>query len=195
MSEKKTVDDMKDVTVSRTVLAEIFGVGTRMVAHLEAEGVVEKSGRGRYNLISSTKAYINSLKVANATQASASPMEVDGDVLDPKIEAAKHERVKRHIDEIKLRLIKGQVHKAKDVERVMIDIMERIKTKLTSLPSKLARKLEGKKRTEIQSILHREIDEALKELSTYNAHDFYSDEYIDIPDDAIDEMVRREADD
>ena len=193
MSEKKTVEDLKNVAVSRSVLAEMFGVGTRMIDHLEKQGIVEKLSYGKYNLIESAKSYINSIKIAKAT--TETPRESDDEDLDPKLEAAKHERVKRYIDEIKLQLIKGQVHKAVDVERVLIDIMERIKSKVTAIPSKLARKLEYKKKTDIQSILTREMDEVLKELATYNPHDFYSDEYIDIPDDAIDELVMGEKDD
>ena len=94
-------------------------------------------------------------------------------------------KIKRQITEIKLQLIKGQVHKAEDVEAVMTDMFTKFRSKMTALPSKLAKKLEGKQRAEIQRILKEEIDNALVELSNYNAADFYSDEHIDISGDGL----------
>ena len=67
----------------------------------------------------------------------------------------------------------------------MTDMFEKFKSKMNAIPAKMAKKLEGKSRTEIQTMLREEIDGALIELSSYNPADFYSDEHIDVPMDAI----------
>ena len=68
---------------------------------------------------------------------------------------------------------------------VMTDIFTKIKSKLEAIPAKLARRLEGKKRTEIQRILSDEIQNTLLELSSYDPADFYSDEHIEIDGDKL----------
>jgi hypothetical protein len=132
----------------------------------------------------SAKGYITALKVANAGKNNAKT-EDDEDLIDLDTERAQHERLKKEITEIKLLLIKGKVHKAEDVEAVMTDMFEKFKSKMTALPSKLAKKLEGKSRIQIQQILKKEIDNALVELASYNPADFYSDEHIDISGEAL----------
>ena len=62
-------------------------------------------------------------------------------------------------------------------------MFEKFKSKISAIPSKMAKKLEGKTRTEIQTMLQEEMDAALTELSDYNPSDFYSDEHIDVPAD------------
>jgi hypothetical protein len=132
----------------------------------------------------SAKAYIVALKVANAGK-SRTKTEDDEELIDLETEKAEHERLKKQITEIKLQLIQGKVHKAEDVEAVMTDMFAKFKSKMTALPSKLAKKLEGKSKVEIQRILKKEIDYALMELSNYNPADFYSDEHIEISGDDI----------
>ena len=67
----------------------------------------------------------------------------------------------------------------------MTDMFTKFRSKMTALPAKMARKLEGKSKVEIQKILKTEIDNALVELASYNAADFYSDEHIEISGEAI----------
>jgi len=100
-------------------------------------------------------------------------------------EKALHEHSKRLITEIKLQLIRGQVHKSEDVARVMTDMFAKFKSKMDALPAKLARKLEGKNKVEIQTVLKAEISKALAELADYKPENFYSDEHVEIPEDAI----------
>ncbi|MDY5846102.1 MAG: hypothetical protein SPJ92_06160, partial [Bariatricus sp.] len=129
--------------------------------------------------------YITALKVASAGKNQQRDVDDDTENLDLDEEKAQHEHLKRQITEIKLQLIKGQVHKAEDVEAVMTDMFTKFKSKMIALPAKMARRLEGKSRTEIQRILKMEIDNALVELAAYNASDFYSDEHIEISGEAL----------
>lgn len=63
----------------------------------------------------------------------------------------------------------------------MTDMFTKFRSKMTALPSKLAKKLEGKQRAEIQRILKEEIDNALVELSNYNAADFIRTNTLTFP--------------
>lgn len=183
-NEKLKVDDLSNVTVNSSVLQELFGVGDRMIRYLVEEGIIEREGRGKYPLLKSVKSYITTLKVANSGK-----IQTNEDDLVLEEEKAKHEHIKRQITEIKLQLIKGQVHKAEDVEAVMTDMLAKFKTKIESLPSKLAIQLEGEDKLSIQNILKEELSDALKELASYDPKDFYSDEHIEISDDSINEFI------
>lgn len=189
MAVKKDTEMFDEMLVSSKVLEALFGVKDRTIRDLADKGIIKRDSHGKYLFWNSAKSYITALKVANAGKA-----KTEDETLDLEEERAQHEHIKRQITEIKLQLIKGQVHKAEDVEAVMTDMFEKFKSKMTALPSKLAKKLEGKKRTEIQRILKREIDNALTELSSYNAADFYSDEHIEISNEAVSSLGVDESD-
>lgn len=176
--------DLTEIVVASKVLESLFGLKDRTIRDLADKGIVKRDSHGKYLLWNSAKGYITALKAINAGK-NGIKTEDDEQDLDYDREHAAHERVKRQISEIRLQLIKGQVHKAEDVERVMTDMFEKFKSKMNAIPSKMAKKLEGKSRIEIQTILREEIDGALIELSNYNPQDFYSDEHIEVPADAI----------
>lgn len=175
---QKSGNDIGEIVVTAKQLGEILGVGDRMVRNLAEEGIVTKNSRGKYKLFESTKNYITLLKAQASGKGSIASG--TGEYIDLDAERAKHERLKMQITEIKLLLIKGQVHKAEDVAAVITDMFTRIKSKLSAIPSKYARKLEGKKRGQIQELLTDEINNVLLELSAYDPADFYSDEHIEI---------------
>ncbi len=185
MADTLKKEDLSNVMVNAGVLQEIFGVSDRMIRYLVEQGIIEKTARGKYPLLKNVKSYITTIKVANQGK----DVSVDDEGLDLMEEKAMHEHVKRQITEIKLQLIKGQVHKAEDVEAVMTDMFEKFKTKINCLPSKLAKSLEGEGRLGIQKILKEELDGALEELAEYNPKDFYSDEHIEISDDTLNELI------
>lgn len=181
---KKETPNLEEIIVSSKTLEALLGVKDRTIRDLAEKGIIKRDSKGRYLFWESAKGYITALKLANAGK-STQKTDDDGESLDLDEEKAMHEHLKRQITEIKLQLIKGQVHKAEDVEAVMTDMFEKFKSKMTALPSKLAKKLEGKSRTEIQKILKLEIDNALVELASYNPADFYSDEHIEISNEAL----------
>lgn len=118
--------------------------------------------------------YILTLKV----QMEAGNVDLDGEI-DLEEEKAIHERVKRHISELKLQVMKGDLHKSKDVERVMTDMLISVKTKLLSMPTKLAPLLVARNDVDyIRAAINKEVFEALNELKNYNPKDFHSDEFI-----------------
>lgn len=180
----KETEDFEKLLVSSKTLEALFGVKDRTIRDLAERGIIKRDSHGRYLFWDSARSYITALKVANAGRNTQN-VDDKGKNIDLDEEKAQHEHIKRQITEIKLQLIKGQVHKAEDVEAVMTDMFTKFRSKMTALPTKMARKLEGKSKIEIQKILKTEIDNALVELASYNAADFYSDEHIEISGEAI----------
>ena len=90
--------------------------------------------------------------------------------LDYTTERAKMVRTKREAAELDLAERKKELHRSEDIEIIMTDMLIRFRTKLMSIPAKqspiLAEKNDQK---EIFKILKKAIDEALDELSTYDA--------------------------
>ena len=80
--------------------------------------------------------------------------------------------------------MQGELHKSEDVERVMTDMLMSIKTKLLSMPSKLAPILVSRNDIDfVKRTINSEVLEVLNELKEYNPKDFYDDEYVDKGDD------------
>lgn len=135
--------------------------------------------KGRYALAESIKNYIIDLKVQNDVAG----QEKQND-LDLEKERALHENIKRQQAEIKLALMKGEVHKSQDVEKVMVDMLTSFRTRVLNIPSKVAPILVARQDAGlIQELIMKEIVEVLNELKSYNPEDFYGGEYIDYEED------------
>lgn len=178
-TESTKVTDIDSLTVSAAVLGKIFGVTDRRIRQMAEEGIIVRAAKGRYNLVDSVKNYILSLKLAVDSAGNDNP---DGE-LNIEEEKALHERVKRHISELKLQTMKGELHKADDVRRVMTDMLSSFKTRLMNVPAKVAPVLEDRDAGYIKDRLTSEVTEVLNELKDYDPADFYSDEYVEGEDD------------
>jgi phage terminase Nu1 subunit (DNA packaging protein) len=177
--EKNTFDLMKTkditaVTVSSSVLEDIIGVSDRRIRQLADEGILVRAAKGRYNLQSSVKNYILTLKIA------ADSGEDPDSELNLEEVKAQHEKVKMHITQLKLALMQGEVHKSTDVEHVMKDMLSSFRARLLNVPAKLAPLLTMRDNPDwIREAITKEIIEVLGELKDYNPKDFYSEEYIE----------------
>lgn len=174
-SESAKVTDIDSLTVSAAVLGNIFGVTDRRIRQMAEEGIIVRVAKGRYNLVESVKNYILSLKLAVDSAGNDNP---DGE-LNFEEEKALHERVKRHISEMKLQTMKGELHKAENVKRVMTDMLSAFKTRVLNIPAKVAPILEDRDAGYIKERLTAEVTETLNELKDYDPADFYSDEYAE----------------
>ena len=104
------VENIDSLTVSSAVLADLLGVTDRRVRQLASEGIFTRVSKGRYNLPDSIKTYLNMLKMEKDIVNSHTNGE-----LDLEQERAIKVRVERHQAEIKLALMRGEIHKAEDV--------------------------------------------------------------------------------
>lgn len=167
--------DISAITVNSAALEKIIGVSDRRIRQLAKENIIIRAAKGRYKLMDSITNYILTLKVQMEANNAES---VDGEI-DLEEEKAIHERVKRHISELKLQTMRGELHKSEDVERVMMDMLASIRAKLLSMPTKLAPMLVSRSEIDfVRNTINREVMEALNELKDYNPKEFYSDEYV-----------------
>lgn len=174
-TDSAKITNIDSITVSAAVLGDMFGVTDRRIRQMAEEGTVVRAAKGRYKLVESIKNYLLTLKLAAEG--------IGVDLADGEInfdeEKALHERVKRHISELKLQVMKGELHKAEDVQIVMMDMLVAFKTKMMSIPSKTAPILENREVAFIKERLTKEVIEALNELKDYDPKAFYSDEYVE----------------
>lgn len=174
-TESAKITDVDSMTVSVGVLAGIFGLSERRVRQMAEEGIAVQAAKGRYRLVESLKNYVLALRLS----AEGANVDNPDGVVNIDEEKALHERIKRHISEMKLQVMKGELHKAGDVERVMMDMLASFKVRVMAIPSKVAPVLESRDAAYIKSRLTDEVIEALNELKEYNPKDFYSEEYIE----------------
>lgn len=168
MSETaKTKLDDKTV-VNTKVISKMFNMTERNVRYLVDDGVIARVAHGRYDLIDTVSRYVTFLK-----------MSYDGIDESKVIESLDyekwlHEKAKREKAEIELAHIKKEMHKADEVEKVQNHMMMAFRSKLLSLPSKLALQLASKDDPKmIEAILERDIHEALAELADYNPLQYF----------------------
>ena len=103
--------DISAITVNSAALEKIIGVSDRRIRQLAEENIIIRAAKGRYKLMDSITNYILTLKVQMEANNAES---VDGEI-DLEEEKAIHERVKRHISELKLQTMRGELHKSEDV--------------------------------------------------------------------------------
>jgi phage terminase Nu1 subunit (DNA packaging protein) len=181
MAETKKIESIESLTVSASVLADLLNVTERRVRQLAEEGIFTRVAKGRYNLPESIKTYLNMLKMEKDIIGSNAPGEIELET-----ERAIKTRVERKQAEIKLALMKGQVHKASDVEQVMVDMLTSFRTRLLNIPAKLAPILVDRKETGyIKEMITAEMIEVLNELKDYNPADFYAKEHIEYDEEEI----------
>lgn len=170
------VTDIERVTVTANELTKLclFKNDSR-IRQLVKEGTFVRVSKGRYLLFESIQNYIKTLKVQRDIQTAK-----NNDEISYNEERAKHEQIKRMQAELKLALMKGELHKSQDVEAVMTDMLSRIRSRFLQMPTKIAPLLEGKEAGEIKKILSEEVKEILEELKEYQPKDFINDDFIEL---------------
>lgn len=174
-TESAKVTNIDSTTVSAAVLGDMFGVSDRRIRQMAEEGIVVRAAKGRYKLVDSIKNYLLTVKLA----AEGVGVDLADGEINLEEEKGLHERVKRHISELKLQIMKGGLHKAQDVEIVMTDMLVAFKTRMMNIPSKVAPILESRDAAFIKDRLTSEVIEALNELKDYDPRAFYSEEYVE----------------
>lgn len=174
MESEKTIQS--EMLFSAKQLSELLNITDRRIQQLTKEGVIVKAARGKYKVMESVAGFIRYLQDKNG----------DNDELDYNTEHALLERAKRQKAELQLAVMKGEVHRSKDVELVMNDMVASFRARILAIPTKLAPQLESiRELTKIRDVMTREMIEALTELSEYDPQVFYarSEDYVELTDD------------
>lgn len=140
-------------------VARFLDLSERRVRQLREQNVISEVRPGLYDLIETNRRYINYLRKRNPESETA---------VDYNTERALLVRAKRKNEEYELQLKENKLHAAEDIEAVMKDMLVNFKSRLMSIPSKLAPVLSKKTdKAEIFALLKDHIDEALLELSDF----------------------------
>ena len=156
------MSEAKQPIVGTSQLALILGLTDSRIRQLERSGIITKIGRGRYDLASAIQGYCAYLKESTEKQEGLS----EKDLLD---------RTRRKKIELEIKIMQGELHRAEDVRRVMNDMLGVFRARCLSIPHKLAPQLVAlTELPAIQSVIKKDIYEALTELSDYNPSVFYA---------------------
>lgn len=159
---------------SSQVIAKIFGVSTRRVEQLKTEGVIRGQGKPtKYDLLPTIQAYIRYLSdKANGREKK----ETDAQLETEKLTAEKRIKMaKAEMAELELKELKGELHRADDVEAITTDHVMFVRSMLMALPGKLAVDLAAiQSAPEAADRIKREVYGILEQLADYR---YDPDEY------------------
>lgn len=119
------------------VIAKLFKKSTRRIEQLKAEGIIKGEGKPtKYDLLPTVQAYIEYLEGKAYGREKKEAMEdLERDKLDAE---ARIKKAKAESAELELKELKGQLHKAEDVEAITTDHVLFMRSMLMAMPGKLA---------------------------------------------------------
>lgn len=127
---------MEKMLVTSKDLAQLFGVSGRRVGQLTEDGVIEKDGRGVYDLEKTVKAYIKHLSdKAYAREESMTEAELKEQKLRAEV-ALKESQKDLH--ELKTEIAKGQYVPVEEVELDYKKFFATFKKFAMAMPSRVA---------------------------------------------------------
>ena len=124
------------------VIAKIFGVSTRRVEQLKAEGIIVGQGKPtKYDLLPTIQSYIRFLSdKANGREKKEAMANLEEQKLTAEVEI---KRAKADAAKLELKELQGKMHRAQDVEAIFTDHVLFLRSMLMAMPGKLAVDLSG----------------------------------------------------
>ena len=167
--------DLQPSTVPVGTLAQIINIGVVRIQQLAKLGVVVKSARGQYDLFPSITGYVRYLQEGNSGTSSASGSEEDGEVSsdDYHKHRARLYKAKADAAELEAMLLRGRLHDADAVRKVMEDMISASRAKMLGVSRKVSGKVKGlTELVEIEATIDEAIHQALNELTHYDPSRF-----------------------
>jgi phage terminase Nu1 subunit (DNA packaging protein) len=163
---------LQEATHPVETIARLLDLSTRRVQQLSKEGVIPRAERGRYEISASVRGYIAYLK-----ERSINPGVVSFDEVRARKTAAEAEMA-----EIDLKEKKGLLIPTEEVARSWAEIIGACRSKLLSMPAKIAPVVAVEEKPAIcKQIVEEQVREALDELSKW-VRNYEPDVDADIPD-------------
>ena len=167
MTEKKELK-------SKQAIAKFLGVSPRTIERWKEEGIIQSEGNPpKYDLALTVQSCIKHLSdKARGREKKKSDSENESAKLEAEVRL---KTAKAEIAELELKELKGELHRAKDVEDITTDHVLMIRSLLMGLPNKLAVDLAAaSSAAEASERIKKEIYSILDELSRYeyNAEDY-----------------------
>jgi phage terminase Nu1 subunit (DNA packaging protein) len=154
---KAKAEPLQDKEVSTSELAAVIGKTPQWIRQLTRDNILKQIGRGKYLLGETVQAYID--HAAGGKEEDNKPRLID--------ERTAHERIKREKAELELEHMKGNLHAAVDVERLLSDLILTTKSRLLGVPSRISTECEHEPADVVETIVRREIETALSALAKY----------------------------
>lgn len=149
------------------VIAKIFGVSTRRVEQLKAEGIIKGEGRPtKYDLIPTVQVYIKYLSdKANGREKKRTDAELETSKLEAE---SRYKTAKAEMAELELQELQGELHRASDVEAITTGHVMFLRSMLMALPGALAVDLAAiDKPAEAADRIRQEVNSILNRLANY----------------------------
>ena len=149
---------MSSATQPIGVIAKLLDLSERRVQQLSREGVIPKANRGQYELIGSVRGYVQYLRDQAAKAQAGAP--------DYASERARFIRARADLAEIEADEKRGSVLSAEDVEATWVAVLALLRTRLLSLPDRLAPQVhEQTKVADTRNLIRAAIREVLDDLA------------------------------
>lgn len=112
------------------MIAKLLDLSERRVQQLSREGVIPKATRGQYDLIGSVRGYVRYLRYREVSAQAGAP--------DYAVERARFIRARADLAEMEANQRRGSLIAADDAEAAWIAVLALLRTRLLSLPDRLA---------------------------------------------------------
>lgn len=169
----RTSKKVDNVLVCNTEhLSKMFGVSSRQIYNQINSGIAVKLGANKYDCVQSVANYINSMREQDELRRQ-SPEKIKEETEIVKLQ---HEQYKSRKTELQVLQMEGKMHYEEDVKALWNSSVVAVKSRLTSIGVKIAPQLRGETdEAVIQEYIDREIYDALKEISNYDASAYDKD--------------------
>ena len=170
------MSDAATPSVPVGTLAKLLNLTEVRIQQLAKIGVVVKGERGRYDLWASIKGYVSYLQSRNVSRpgsgvAPAEGGEVTGE--DYQKHRARLYKAKADAAELEAALLRGRLHDADAVRKVMEDMISSARAKMLGVKRKAAGKVIGlTDLAAVEAAIEEPIIEALNELTQYDPSRF-----------------------
>lgn len=165
--QMKFSGNVREITCTQTAFARAIGLTNARVNQMVKEGIVvcDDGARGGVLLFESLQNYWCKDK--------------DESGVDFAKEHARLEKLKADKAEILLEKAKNQLYDASDIEYAFSSMGTKLRNQLQGLPAKIANTLPSNVRADVSSIMSKEIEFFLKELSSSNPLEFVTEDNAD----------------
>lgn len=157
-----SAEKLQDIEVGVKVLEAILGVSEQYIGRLVRDGILTKSGRGAYPLLTCVQAFLANLR---DKQKTVSTNEDGSQKVNAAMELALLRQKQGTLIDIRIQTEAGMLVRTAEAERIFGEVLRDAKAHFSGLPNRMAAQLEGLDKKGIQVELHRYVNETLKRLS------------------------------
>lgn len=172
--KKQETKNEKNIIVNTKTVANIFGLTSRRINQMVEEGIIDRLGPGKFDLLDTVNKYITHLQ----TTSNAKNIDGSTSALKEK-EDMMLKKAKRQKAELELQQLEGTLIYAEEAKRMYIGLVLNARSKFLGMPYILAPKLYKRSMEEISEELEKAIHGALTELSQSDVSTFedYFEDY------------------